>query len=262
VQLFNHVQEFDVTVFCDTPSTFSEYLLNGFSVKIGRKDNRPSANGQAPWAQDKDTSIYKQPNNGYGAGLIVPAAAKENVGIARQPSMKPVARQEAPWAQDDSEPSRAMHVVPKKDAPWAQDEESAVYRKPENGYGAGLDVRDPRPSEHAQAPRRAQRAQDQQAPWAQDRDDSVYRPAVNGYGAGVQAGGGPPQQIVQHGRRAANRGADIGGNSESAAAYMAPANGYGAAQEDGGLQAHLDAKQSARAIRTKMTGAGNVLSWS
>ena len=90
------------------------------------------------------------------------------------------------------------------------------------------------------------------SPWAQDNDQAVYRPAPNAYGAGVQMGGGeaPPP------RRGGHR-TDAGDD-----AYLAPANGYGAGQEDGGLQAHLDAKQSARAIRTKMSGAGNVLSWS
>lgn len=280
-------------------------MLHFFSVKNGRRDNRPSAQGQAPWAQDKDTSSYKQPNNAYGAGLIVPiVASKENAIVARQPSMKPSGRQEAPWASDDSEPSQAPPALPKKDAPWAQDDESSVYGKPkngygagvrvaseapvnaaqarrvpkdphdapwaknndpsvymkaDNGYGAGLDVSEARPSV-VQIPRRAPRAQEQEAPWAQDHDEAVYRPAVNAYGVGVQAGAAP--QNAQHGRRAANRAADNVANSEGLSAYMAPVNGYGAAQEDGGLQAHLDAKQSARAIRSKMSGAGNVLSWS
>ena len=275
-----------------------------FSVRNGRRDNRPTAQGQqAPWAQDKDTSVYKQPMNAYGAGLIVPVASSKENALFRQPSMKPVGRQDAPWAQDDEEPTQCFRGENKKDAPWAQDDDVSSYSKPNNAYGAGvrgareapptqeprrapkaspsagqdapwakindpsvymkpdncygagvdgLEKRQPPGNAGAPAPRRVPKGQDQDAPWAQEHDGSVYRSAANAYGVGVQ-GSAPPIQQAQFGRRA---------NGEAASAYEGPANGYGAAQADGGIQAHLDAKQSAQAIRTKMSGAGNVLSWS
>jgi hypothetical protein len=192
--------------------------------------------------------------NVYGAGVPAPMVQyKENIVVGKQPIMKSGARQDAPWAQDDSESGEAPYrAMGKQDAPWAQDEDTSVYRQPNNAYGAGVRAGGPQSVDES-APRRVPKGpQGQNAPWAQDDDQGVFRPAPNAYGAGVQAGAGE----AAHGRRGGNR-AEAGDD-----VYMAPSNAYGAGQGDGGLQAHLDAKQSARAIRTKMSGAGNVLSWS
>ncbi len=195
----------------------------------GQAPSRAVGKQDAPWAHDEDDSVYRQPNNAYGAG--VRAVGAPNVVES------------------------AVRHVPKapqgQNAPWAKDEDSSIYQQPVNGYGAGLHGHENRPPPGNPQPRRPVKGQGD-SPWAQDNDQAVYRPAPNAYGAGVQMGGGeaPPP------RRGGHR-TDAGDD-----AYLAPANGYGAGQEDGGLQAHLDAKQSARAIRTKMSGAGNVLSWS
>jgi hypothetical protein len=281
-----------------------------YSVRHGRKDNRPGGKNEAPWAQDEDSSVYKQPGNAYGAGLAGPAGQlKGGSNIARQPSMKPAPKQEAPWAQEDPDFQRApLRAGNKQDAPWAQDADPSVFEKPKNSYGAGVRGFDagavptepskgarmvPRPSGGQNAPwakaddlsvfrqpenavgagvqphfnndqpgkpqqaRRPVKAEGPAAPWAQDDNVSSFNPPPNGYGAGVQAGG------QEYEPRAVNRG----GYKESQMAdggdaYMAPRNGYGVAQADGGLQAHRDAKKAADAIRAKLSGAGNVLCWS